>query len=155
MTITKDTIQDMMARGLEQYSVEELLPCKNYAEQQEKKGKDVAKSWGTVKDKFSEAIENHMSDGEQLSFEIDGESWGIDKQIVEELSFDIPEEDLILLSQSKGYTNFIKTSFKTLDAKRAYIKGTLPSDLSSHVVTQSQVKMKYSKPKKGKNTNGS
>lgn len=155
MTINKDTIQDMMARGLEQYSVEELLPCKNYAEQQEKKGKDVAKSWGTVKDKFSEAIENRMSDGEQLSLEIDGESWGIDKQIVEELSFDIPEDDLILLSQSKGYTNFIKTSFKTLDAKRAYVKGTLPPDLSSHVVTQSQVKMKYSKPKKGKKANGS
>lgn len=155
MTINKDTIQDMIARGLEQYSVEELLPCKNYAEQQEKKGKDVAKSWGAVADKFSEAIENHMSDGEQLSLEIDGESWGIDKQIVEELSFDISEDDLISIAQSKGYTNFIKTSFKTLDAKRAHVKGTLPPDLSSHVVTQSQVKMKYSKPKKGKKSNGS
>lgn len=157
MTITKDRVQDMLAKGLEQFEVEELLPVKIFAEQQEKKAKDVAKTWGTVKDNCSEAIDSKMSEGEQLSLEIDGEDFGIAKETVEELSFDIPDDDLITICITKGYTNFIKRGFKSLEAKRAYVKGALPLDLADHVVKTSQTKMKWSKPKakKGGTTNGS
>ena len=156
MTINKDTIQDMMARGLEQYSVEELLPCKNYAEDQEDKAKHNAKIWKSTKDKLSDAIKDQMSDGEQLSLELDSVPYQIDRQLVDDIKL-TDKEKFIAHCQVKGYTNFIELDARMTLVIQEYKAGTLPSDCLPFITVNQQVKMKFSKPKtkKGKKANGS
>lgn len=154
MTINKDTIKDMMARGLEQYSVEELLPCKNYAEQQEDKAKTNAKIWKSAKDKLSNAIKDQMSDGEQLSLELDSVSWNIDRQLVDDIGL-VDEDKFLSVCHTKGYTNLYELRPRMTLVKQLYKAGTLPSDCLPFITVNQQVKMKYSKPKKGKKSNGS
>lgn len=96
---------------------------------------------------IKEALESKMEVGDQLSLDFGSDTYTSKMVSVDEVSFDISDDDLYN-ECSKVASAYCKSSVDKLGIKRDYVKGILHPDIVKHVVVTQQQTLKFGKKAK-------
>lgn len=91
-------------------------------------------------------LEGMFEVGDQMSLDFGTDTFKSKKDIVDEVVFDLPDEDMCVLLQ-KHASSYTSVDWDATAVKKAFIKGLLPTEVAEHCKVVKKEVFKISKSK--------